>query len=329
MSAAPTLPGIVLGTERPKLQKVSTEKLIEVYRRTRSVWKTAKELGIIGQSVHERLRRANIPMPTQEWDEEELAELASLAGTMPIGEIGRRLNRTYAAVATKLSRLAIPAPGVRAKKLPRGAGFDKVTVLRLMSEAEAFEGPITRFCRSRGLCIETFVLAAQKHCPDRWDAYTRGRYPVEEKVCGYCQRRYVPASGKQTTCSRACTKARRVDASYFGGKRRQTIGLAERVCQLCRKQGGSLSSHHMLGKENDPENDYLVALCAGCHALVGTLAGRKFADDPKAWEDLIGLCMARRMAEHGGLAGVKGGEIYGTYVCVEMEYNREPDEDEE
>lgn len=43
---------------------ISESALIESYQRTRSVWKTAAEFGLCGQTVHERLRRigANTPM---------------------------------------------------------------------------------------------------------------------------------------------------------------------------------------------------------------------------------------------------------------------------
>jgi len=56
---------------------------------------------------------------------------------------------------------------------------------------------------------------------------------------------------------------------YFGGNRLNTIGLISKTCQLCmRKVEKGLSSHHIIGKEKDPENQYLIALCSGCHKLV-------------------------------------------------------------
>ena len=307
--------------------RVSNEQVVEAYKATGSVWKAGKLLGIVGQSVWERLVTMGIKLPGRRWDAEELAELRSLAGTMPIGEIARRLARPYHGVALKLSRLGIKSAPKRAKKLPRGAGFDKASTTRLMSDVEAYEGVITKFCRSRGLHVDTVVLALQKHTPERWEAYTRGRYPVPEKACTYCERKFIPTTNKQQTCSRQCSTTSRADASYFGGKRRATVGLAEGICQLCRSSTARLASHHVLGKENDPENDFLIALCNGCHAIVGTLAGRKFIETPEMWEDLISLVMMRRLADKapGGSVGAHA-EVHIEWLQLDDLEHTFPDE---
>lgn len=65
-----------------------------------------------------------------------------------------------------------------------------------------------------------------------------------------------------------------------------------------------------------PHNSDLIALCPGCHQIVGHLAGRTFVDDPRAWEALITLAWMRK----------HGGEIYAdptprvmyAEVCIEQ-----------
>src|SRR5947209_9144567 len=76
----------------------------------------------------------------------------------------------------------------------------------------------------------------------------------------------VPLTKRQGFCTVRCREAYRRNMSYFGGRRMEAIGLREGVCQLCLgKFDKWLSAHHVLGKERDPENNALIALCRGCH----------------------------------------------------------------
>lgn len=43
-----------------KMKRISDEQLLESYKRTGSVWKTAKDVGMCGQSVHERLVKIGV-----------------------------------------------------------------------------------------------------------------------------------------------------------------------------------------------------------------------------------------------------------------------------
>ena len=75
----------------------------------------------------------------------------------------------------------------------------------------------------------------------------------------------------------------------------EAIGLREGVCQLCHiKVEKWLSAHHILGKEHDPDNQALIALCRGCHDVVTRLSARPWMERPDAVADLIALALARR-----------------------------------
>jgi len=290
---------------------VPADQVVEAYRTHGTVWKAAKALGLCGQSVWERLRHLGIQLPNRNWTSDEVEELRSLAQTCTISEMARRLGRPYAGVALKLSRMEIPASAPRkSRKVPRGAGFDKVSVARHMKALANWKGTFTRYCRANSLSVEVLVQAIQRDNLHWWDEYTRTHGTIPSRQCDYCNREFYPTTPRQHTCSRQCGSTRRADVSYFGGNRRNTIGLAERVCQLCSRQDApGLSSHHMIGKDNDPENAMLIALCPGCHRLVGTLAGRAFVDTNEGWEALINLVMLRRSK----------GEVPMFYTTVEVE----------
>lgn len=293
----------------PRQQRVTNEEIVVAYQATGSVWKAGKRLGICGQSVHERLVAIGHPLASRRWTEEEETELLSLVESkVTAGEIAQRLGRSFASVTCKLSELG--KRGYKAtppKKIPRGAGFDKVSVANHLRVLEATDTPVTRYCRANGMSVDNFVAAAQRHFPDRWKAICAARSPIPEKQCPYCSVSFVPANGKQTYCTRLCQGRARADRSYFGGKRMTAIGMAEGVCQVCGKQGHRrLTPHHVIGKENDPDNDIMIALCSGCHQLVTLLGARNMITDEAAMQTLITLAWLRR---HGD-QNLTGKELY-------------------
>ena len=294
-----------------------SEAIIAAYRETGSVWKAAKQLGLSGQTVHERLRALGYPLAGQQWNDEELAELRDLtAAGVPIGEIAQRLARSYAGVASKANELGLRSQRQRERRLPRGAGFDKASTAKHVAALERSPLSVTKYARSVGLHVDSLVTALQRHFPDRWRAYLETHSELPRRECAYCGGVFVPANGKQQYCDRRCGEDARRDAAYYDGQRRTTIGLRDGICQCCgRKPSKGLSSHHVLGKDHDPENAWLVALCPGCHKVVGQLAAAASADDPIMWQSLISLVWLRR---HGG---EQPQELY-----VEVIIESEPDE---
>lgn len=306
----------------PAPLRVTNEELIQAYRETGSVWKAAKRLGVVGQSVWERLRALDYPMSSRRWTAEEVAEMRQLAETCTVAEIAKRLGRSFASVACKMSEIGIycrKRQKVLFPALRRGSGITRDVVKKWAREVLAWEGSLKSFAIARGISLETLAQALQKHYPDVWEKVAP-RLDVPPRPCPHCEREFIPATGKQKFCTRKCAERYRVDQSYFGGRRSQTIGLAEGVCQLClRETKRGLSSHHLIGKENDPENELLVALCQGCHKAVGLLAGRTFVDSEEGWQRLIEFVLQRR------LGGVSRNGAVGFHVGVDVEWLTEED----
>jgi hypothetical protein len=302
-----------------EVNRVDSEQVIEAYRETGSVWKAGKRLGVSGQSVWERLRALGVPMGHQTWSEDELAELAALAGQCTIGEIATRLGRAYAAVACKISEQRLGSRyGNRQQrtKKTRG-GYSVKRVRQLIDALEAYGGSIRSFCRQQGLDLEYFIQRVQTCDRAFWDDYTRRKSDLTAKVCPYCGTTYYPMTKRQQSCSRVCAGRARTDRQYFGGKRREAIGLIEGICQLCMAPKSILSAHHVIGKQNDPDNAFLIALCAGCHQLVGMLASRLFADSEEGWENLISLVLSRRLADKNRSSG---SDFVGVHSCVDLDW---------
>lgn len=277
--------------------RVSTEQIISAYKQTASVWRAGEMLGISGQSVWERLRAIDYPVNNSQWTEDEYQFLRDNAGSMTIGQIASKLGRTYNGVALKISRLDIGSRygNNMKRKVPRTEKYLKANVKRYTDEIDASKVKITSYANSNNLEIEALVHAVQRFYPDWWQSYL-DVYAVDvEKECPNCKNKFRPLSKKAVYCSRKCGNEYRVDQSYFGGNRSKTIGLAEKTCQLCARQNvEGISSHHVIGKENDPDNEYLIALCRGCHQIITLLGGRNFITSNETWEALIQLVVLRK-----------------------------------
>lgn len=275
--------------------KVTAEEIIAAYRETGSVWKAAKKVGLCGQSVWERLTRLGYRLPGSQWTEEENAALREMAGRASMADIAKALGRPYASVASRLSALGISGrvPKVRGDGL-RGTGLTKSVTTQLAKELATFNGRLTHFCKQRGLKVDIVVKALQKHTPAFWAEYSRTASGLAEATCEYCRQPFYPLNKKQRTCTRKCQAHLRSDRQYFNGQRRNTIGMAEGVCQVCERERKSLHSHHVWGKEHDPDATFLIAVCAGCHELIGRLASMTICGDPEFFERLLIFAKMRR-----------------------------------
>lgn len=286
---------------------ISNQEIVDAYLKTGSVWKAGKLLGLAGQTVHERLKAIGHKLPGSEWTDEEVAELTELANKMTIAQIANRLGRPYNGVALKISRLGIGERygNKQSKKIPRTGEYTKAKVLGYIADIDAADIKVTKFAKQNGLGIEPLVNAIQRFDPEWYERYCETNAVKPKTKCPYCEQDFWPLSHKQIYCTRDCANKARVDNSYFGGRRRETIGLLEGICQLCGQHTPKgLSSHHMIGKENDPDNEHLIALCQGCHNIVTILGGRRFVATEEAWEVLMQLVIIRKNGHDPSFRGV-------------------------
>lgn len=300
----------------------TSDQIIEAYLKHGSVWKAGKALGVRGQTVHERLKAVGYKLANSKWTDEEIDELKLLVNEMTISEIASRLARPYNGVALQISRLGIGNRygNKRAIKPVRTTEYRKDKIMAYIKEIDANGDKVTTYAKKNSLNVESLIRSIQAFNPEWYESYCE-RFAVKPKTtCPYCETEFWPLSHKQVYCNRKCADESRTDAGYFGGRRRETIGLAEKQCQLCgRKNVKGLSSHHAIGKENDPNNEFLIALCPGCHHLVTLLGGRNFTGTPEIWEGLIQLVLIRKNGHKPGFRGV--------YCSVDIEEMTEDNEE--
>lgn len=93
------------------MQKVSDQKIIETYLKTRNLWKCAELLGICGQSVHERLVKLKIKLNYPRFSEEEKlilqTEYSFFRDSGNLKELANKLNRTVPFICRKAKELGL------------------------------------------------------------------------------------------------------------------------------------------------------------------------------------------------------------------------------
>jgi ferredoxin-like protein FixX len=176
---------------------------------------------------------------------------------------------------------------------------------------------VTQYARKAGLNTTHFVESLKKHCPAGYAEYVDKHHgDVPSKQCLHCGSEFTPANGKQVFCTRQCGTRHSANLSYFGGKRDTAVGMKEGICQLCRKRHDNdkkqMHAHHVIGKQHDPDNKIMVALCPGCHQLVGMAARNKgLVGSREAWEAFIQLAWLEANGHRADIAAI--------YTCVEIE----------
>lgn len=174
------------------------------------------------------------------------------------------------------------------RDIPRGKGYDKASMVKHRRSMEILDLNANQYARMQKLNPDFFVRSHLKYFPDVY-------IPYFGNECEYCGFFFAYSVKTQRFCSPKCASDQKRDKEYFGGNRKKTVGLAERICQICgTSPARGIASHHVYGKLKDPKGETLVALCKGCHDLVTKLGGRVFVSDPKIWEKLITFAYLRK-----------------------------------
>lgn len=183
------------------------------------------------------------------------------------------------------------------RRIPRGQGYNKVAILRHLKQMVKGGTFVTQYCRDNGLKVDSFILAVERYDDAGAWSYELIRDDPKfiQETCTQCKEEYWPSRKGTKFCSSYCSNMFRTDREYFGGNRNSTVGLQDSVCQLCQRHvEKGLSSHHIYGKANDVDNEYLLALCKGCHSIVSDLALKNWAGNSRCLEKLLWLAYTQR-----------------------------------
>lgn len=185
--------------------KASDKALIESYQRTRSVWKTAEEFGMCGQSVHERLKKLGVEINGNgnHWTIEaeirvaEEYEIYRYFGKA--SQLAAELGHNVYTLSRKAKELGLTS--YAAKKCPRSRlktlGENALRLIWDDYKASSFK--MSEYCRRHGLDPEMFANVMRDRFPEYDDVMeaklSKGTRYASGRTFEYRVKRHLEGAG--------------------------------------------------------------------------------------------------------------------------------------
>lgn len=163
-------------------KKATDDQIRDAYERTGSVWKSAKELGMCGQSVHERLVRMGIDTSknifTRE-DDDYLTERYVVyrdAGQLQV--LADEMGRTKQFICRQAKRLGLTDPH---RKQPKRSAVwatapDSV-LIPIWGDFKRSRRTLSAYCKAKHYNVQSFIDAMRRCFPGEYDAVIDSKRP--------------------------------------------------------------------------------------------------------------------------------------------------------
>ena len=165
--------------------KATDEQVRAAYERLGNVWKVADELGMCGQSVHERLRRMGVDTSlnlfTME-DEEYLAERYVPyrdAGALQV--LADEMGRTKQFICRKAGEMGLTDKKCERRYLRVWKDMPREAVQGIWETFKRQRYGITEFCRRRHYDIQHFTDCMRRNFPEEYEAAVEAKLPKSSK----------------------------------------------------------------------------------------------------------------------------------------------------
>lgn len=293
---------------------MNADEVLKVYReKNNNLWETGKVFYAPGGEIRRLLITIGVKIEQSEWTENELTFVHRSVSmqAMLASEIAEELGRNPAVAMAKCNEMYDqPLPTIsKLKKMPYGKGYTKRNAAIRIKELAGMPGLcILNYCKHYHFDPKLLVQSFKAYYPERLPSIASNLENVVFSTCPYCGLEYANRKFNGANfCSDACNRKSKVDARYFGGKRRVTLGVRTKTCQACGAKHDALQVDHIIRKGNDEKNEHMIALCPGCHRIKSALAIHKRLTTSKAALQAI---IAMALAEMDG--ETLGGELNET-----------------
>ena len=279
---------------------VNIDEVIKVYReKNNNLWETGKIFFVPGGEIRRLLISAGVEIQVSEWTQNELTFIhrAVSMEAMLASEVAEELGRNPAVAMAKCNEMYDqPLPTIsKLKKMPYGKGYTKRNAaIRIKELADVPGLCVLHYCKHNHFDARLLVQSFKAYYPERLPSIASNLENVTFSICPYCSVEYATRKHNGAIfCSDACNRKSKVDARYFGGKRRVTLGVRTKTCQNCGTKHDALQVDHIIRKGNDEDNEHMIALCPGCHRIKSVLAiHKKLTTNRAALQAIIAMALA-------------------------------------
>ena len=167
----------------PAKLKATNSQLLESYAKTKSVWNTADEFGMCGQSAHERLTKIGAVVPVNFFTDEDNRRLSAEyiiyrdAGKLDV--LASTMGRTKPFICRQARYLGLTDKNC---KRPYGSVWKYLAEDAARVAMDAFLGSslgVRRYCRTKNYDDLGFSRCMQKFFPDEWDIAVESKVPKQ------------------------------------------------------------------------------------------------------------------------------------------------------
>lgn len=164
-----------------KQQKASDEQLLESYNRLKNVWEVAKEFGMCGQSVHERLVKLNVISKnyfTKEDDDLLRKQYVLFRDLGRLDNLAEIMERDKTTICSRAKKLGLTDTKHKKIWVSTWKYLDEDTARHIFEEFKNSKRcTVELYCKQRGWDDLGFSRTMQKYFPDEWDAVIESRSP--------------------------------------------------------------------------------------------------------------------------------------------------------
>lgn len=187
-------------------KKATDAELISSYRRTRSIWETAKELGMCGQSVHGRLQKLGVEMDgngkrwTTDDDKRLLEEYETYRYFGQVSRLAESMGHTIHFLSRKAKDLGLTptthprAPSSKLRRLSEDA------IRMIWADYKASPFKMSEYCRRKGFDDEAFANVMKDRFHGEYDdvmesKMTKGTHYCSGRTFEYRVKRHLEGRG--------------------------------------------------------------------------------------------------------------------------------------
>lgn len=162
-------------------KRVSDSAIVESYRRTGNVHKTAADVGLNHSSVHERLVRLGIERNINYWTTEDTdrlrREYVIFRNAGKLVDLARAMGREKTTLCAYARALGLTDPRHAKAWSGKWKYISEEAARALFETFRRQRAPVVTFCKKRGLDEGAFGRTLRKFFPDEWDAEIEAHAP--------------------------------------------------------------------------------------------------------------------------------------------------------
>ena len=162
-------------------KKASDEQVVEAYERLGSVWKAAAELGMCGQSVHERLAKLGVDMSQNLFTEEDAKYMAErydvYRNAGQLQTLADEMGRTKQFICRKAKELGITDRNADKPYFRKWKDVPDSVIDPIWDDFKKSSFGMSDYCRRRHYNIQSFADAMRRCHGDEYDAVIAAKKP--------------------------------------------------------------------------------------------------------------------------------------------------------